>query len=42
VPDAEAYLDEIAHEAREEAVLRASNPEPLLALVEHTRQLSRR
>jgi geranylgeranyl pyrophosphate synthase len=42
VPEAEAYLDEIAREAREEAVLRARYPDPLLALVDYTRQLSRR
>jgi geranylgeranyl pyrophosphate synthase len=38
--DAEAYLDRIADEAQIEARLFALNPEPLLALVEHTRQLS--
>jgi geranylgeranyl pyrophosphate synthase len=42
VPDAEAYLDLIAEEARAEAFTRAPNPEPLFALIEHTRQLSRR
>jgi geranylgeranyl pyrophosphate synthase len=42
VPDAEAYLDGIAEEARAEAFSRAPNPEPLFALIGHTRQLSRR
>ena len=42
VPDAEAYLDGIADEARAEAFSRAPNPEPLFALIDHTRQLSRR
>ena len=42
VPDAEAYLDGIADEARAEAFTRAPNPEPLFALIDHTRQLSRR
>jgi len=42
VPDAEAYLDGIADEARAEAFTRAQNPEPLFALIDHTRQLSRR
>jgi geranylgeranyl pyrophosphate synthase len=42
VPDAEAYLDRIADEARAEAFSRAPNPEPLFALIDHTRQLSRR
>ena len=38
--EAEAYLDGLAAEAREEAVAHAVNPKPLLALVHHTRQLS--
>jgi all-trans-nonaprenyl-diphosphate synthase len=42
IPDAEAYLDGIADEARAEAFSRAPNPEPLFALIDHTRQLSRR
>jgi geranylgeranyl pyrophosphate synthase len=42
VPEAEAYLDQIAHQAREEAVLRARHPDSLLALVDYTRQLSHR
>jgi geranylgeranyl pyrophosphate synthase len=40
--EAERYLDTIADEAREQARTFAPNPEPLLALVEHTRQLSGR
>jgi geranylgeranyl pyrophosphate synthase len=39
---AEAYLDRLAEEAAGEARLFAANPEPLLALIQHTRQLSRR
>jgi geranylgeranyl pyrophosphate synthase len=39
---AEAYLDRLAEEAAVEARLFAANPEPLLALIERTRQLSRR
>ena len=42
LPNAEEYLDTIAAEARQEARLFASNPEPLLALVDHTRELSSR
>jgi geranylgeranyl diphosphate synthase, type I len=42
LPEAEAYLDSIAGEARTEALLFATNPEPLLALVGRTRQLSGR
>jgi geranylgeranyl pyrophosphate synthase len=42
LPDAEAYLDRIVAEARREATLFAANPAPLLALIEHTRGLSRR
>lgn len=42
VQQAEAYLDQIAEEARMEALSRALNPEPLLALISYTRQLSRR
>lgn len=40
--EAERYLDTISAEAREEARSAAPNPDPLLALVEHTRQLSNR
>jgi geranylgeranyl pyrophosphate synthase len=40
--DAEGVLDEIAHSARAEAVRFADDPQPLLALVDHVRQLSRR
>jgi geranylgeranyl pyrophosphate synthase len=42
VPDAETYLDSIAEEARAEAFSRAPHPEPLFALIDYTRQLSRR
>jgi geranylgeranyl pyrophosphate synthase len=42
VPEAERCLDAIADEARQEARRVAANPEPLLLLVEHTRQLSGR
>jgi geranylgeranyl pyrophosphate synthase len=42
LPEAEDYLDTLATEAREEAQSRAPNPASLLALVEHTRELSRR
>jgi hypothetical protein len=42
LPEAESYLDAIAEEARTEARSFALDPEPLLTLVEHTRQLSRR
>jgi geranylgeranyl pyrophosphate synthase len=41
LPEAEAYLDKIAEEGRTEARSFALNPEPLIALVEKTRQLSR-
>jgi len=40
--EAEAYLDQIAEEAKAQARLFAADPEPLYALVDHTRQLSRR
>lgn len=40
VPEAERYLDTIAEEARQEARHLAAKPEPLLALIDHTRQLS--
>jgi geranylgeranyl pyrophosphate synthase len=42
LPEAERYLDRTAEEACEEARLFAPNPEPLLALIRHTRQLSQR
>ncbi len=42
LPEAEAYLDSIAEEARTEAQLFAANAEPLLALINQTRQLSMR
>jgi geranylgeranyl pyrophosphate synthase len=42
LPEAEAYLDQIAEEAKQHARSVASHPEPLYALVDHTRQLSRR
>jgi geranylgeranyl pyrophosphate synthase len=42
LPEAEAYLDQIAEEARTEARLFAVNPAPLLALVDQTRKLSGR
>ena len=40
--DAERVLDEVAESARAEATQFADNPAPLLALVDHVRQLSRR
>jgi len=40
--DAEQYLDRLSEEARVEALRAAPNPSPLLALVDHTRQLSNR
>jgi geranylgeranyl pyrophosphate synthase len=42
LPEAEAYLDEIAEEACTEARLFSLDPAPLLALVEQTRRLSTR
>ncbi len=42
VPEAEAYLDEIAEEAKQEARLFARDPEVLLHLVDITRPLSGR
>jgi geranylgeranyl pyrophosphate synthase len=42
LPEAEAYLDGIAEEARTEARLFAASPEPLFALIDQTRRLSRR
>jgi len=40
--DAERVLDEIAQEAKDQARRHARDPAPLLALVDHTRQLSGR
>lgn len=42
LPEAEAYLDRIAEEARDEARLFAVDPAPLLALIGQTRRLSAR
>jgi geranylgeranyl pyrophosphate synthase len=42
VPEAERILDELADEAKKEAVDNAKNPDPLLELVRHTRTLSRK
>jgi geranylgeranyl pyrophosphate synthase len=42
IPEAEAYLDRIAEEARTEARLFAPHPEGLFALIDQTRQLSGR
>ena len=42
LPEAEAYLDTIAAEARREARLFAVNPQPLFALIDDTRELSKR
>jgi len=42
LPEAERYLDAIAAECADEARLCAPNPAPLLALIDHTRRLSRR
>ena len=42
LPEAETYLDQIAAEAKEQARTFATHAEPLYALVDHTRQLSRR
>ena len=41
LPEAEDYLDNIAEEARNEAMSISKHPEKLLILVEHTRSLSR-
>jgi geranylgeranyl pyrophosphate synthase len=40
LPEAEEYLDQVATEASDEALRRARNPEPLLAMVHLTRSLS--
>ena len=42
LPEAEAYLDLIAEEARTEAHLFSVDPTPLLALIDQTRRLSGR
>ena len=42
LPEAEACLDQIAAEARSEALLFSTDPPPLFALVEQTRRLSAR
>jgi hypothetical protein len=42
LPEAEAYLDQIAAEARSEALLFSTDPTPLVALVDQTRRLSAR
>ena len=41
LPEAESYLDKIAAEAEKEALANARFPERLIALVHHTRDLSR-
>lgn len=40
--NAEAYLDHIAEDAKTEARLHANDPTPLMALVDHVRELSNR
>lgn len=42
IPQAEKQLDKLADQAREEAKLFSNNPEPLFAMIDHTRQLSHR
>lgn len=42
LPAADLHLDQIAIDAKWEAQLHSSNPAPLLALVDYTRELSRR
>jgi geranylgeranyl pyrophosphate synthase len=41
LPQAEDYLDGLAADARREAIAHAADPQKLLALVEHTRALSK-
>lgn len=41
LPKAEAYLDQVAEDAANEAKMIAQYPEPLYKLIEHTRQLSK-
>lgn len=40
LPNAEAYLDQVVEDAKNEAKLFANDPEPLYALIEETRKLS--
>ncbi len=42
LPEAERHLDQIAEDARQEAARCCGNPAGLIALVDHTRQLSNR
>ena len=42
LPEAEACLDQIAVEARSEALLFSTDPAPLVALLDQTRRLSAR
>jgi hypothetical protein len=42
LPAAELHLDHLATSAKWEASLHSANPTTLLALVDHTRELSRR
>jgi hypothetical protein len=42
LPEAEAYLDRVAEEAKEEAQLFSRDPRPLWGLVERTRELAGR
>ena len=42
LPEADRYLDQIAEEAKQEARLFAADPQPLVALVDRTRQLALR
>jgi geranylgeranyl pyrophosphate synthase len=42
LPEAEDHLDQLAARAKREAQAHSANPAPLIALVEHTRELSRR
>jgi geranylgeranyl pyrophosphate synthase len=41
LPEAEDYLDRLATDARREAIANAADPKQLLALVDHTRALSK-
>ncbi len=42
LPEAEHHLDKLAAEAKQEAQSHSANPAPLVALVDHTRELSSR
>jgi|SRR5215216_3369019 len=42
LPEAETYLDKLAAEAEREALANANHPERLIALIHHTRALSRK